>query len=167
MNTTSVREDGVTLHGIRLGDRRRTARGWLAVAGGAVRAILSAGMDGEVLLGFACDRRVAPEGLLVFHDIEEARAWLEKRLPTEPRRARMARIGRTRPKVERIRPQTLAEAERALLTAATDYCWSIRHRPKPDDGPLRQLWDAANDCRRFTRTAKALGREHPHHPASS
>jgi hypothetical protein len=56
-----TRTGSVALQGVRIGDRRRIARGWLVVADGAIRGILSAGTDGEVLFGFACDRRVTPE----------------------------------------------------------------------------------------------------------
>jgi len=71
---------GVQLLPLRLGDPRRTAPGWLVVADGAVRAILAAGEDGEILHGFTCDRHVQPDGLLVFRNLLEARAWMAKRL---------------------------------------------------------------------------------------
>lgn len=72
------------LHPIRLGDGKRTATGWLVVSHGAVRAILTP-LDGEVLLGFACDRRIRPlDGCLRFCGFQEARSWLERRLETGP-----------------------------------------------------------------------------------
>lgn len=151
--------DSVTLHGIRIGDRGRTARGWLVVSDGAVRGILSAGQDGEVLFGFSCDRRITPEGVIVFRDIEEARVWLEKRLPTLPQPPRMRRSERTRLRDERIRPETQADAERALLTAAIEYGSAIRDRPMPDDGPLRRLWDAFVDYRHVVRRKQPLSPE--------
>lgn len=81
--------DSVALHAVRLGDRHRTARGWLVVAHGAVRAVMSATPDGRILHACACDRRVLPaDGLMLLEDLEEAQAWLELRLPSEPPRSK-------------------------------------------------------------------------------
>lgn len=145
----STADQNVSLHGIRIGDRRRSARGWLIVADGAVRGILTAGQDGEILFSLACDRRIAANDAIGFRHLNEAQAWLEKRLPKLPRRPRRARIGGTAPVDERVRPETLQQAERALLAAATEYCWTIRDWALPDEGPLRRLWDAAVDYRRL------------------
>ena len=66
---------------IQLGDRRRTAPGWLITADGALRGILSADADGCVHFGFACDRRIAPDdGYMCFRDLAEAQAWIIRRL---------------------------------------------------------------------------------------
>jgi hypothetical protein len=74
------------LRPITLGDGRRTARGWLVVSRGAVRAVLTPA-DRKMWLHFACDRRVRPaDGYRTFGDVEEARSWLEGRLePGTPR----------------------------------------------------------------------------------
>jgi hypothetical protein len=121
---------GVVLNPIRIGDRRRTARGWLVVSAGAVRGILSAGPDGEVIHAFACDRRIAPEGgLMIFRDIDPR--------PTRRSGRRSFLDGQDRPAA-----LTLADAERALLGAAVDYCWSLRHHSLPEEGPQRRLWNA-------------------------
>jgi hypothetical protein len=147
---------GVALSPIRIGDRRRTARGWLVVSAGAVRGILSAGRDGEVIHAFACDRRIAPEGgLMVFRDLDETLAWLERRLPAERPSSRP-----NRPRSfheDRPAPLTLADAERELLGAAVDYCSSLRHRSLPEEGPQRRLWDAFIAYRRIKRSATVSG----------
>jgi hypothetical protein len=144
-------DPGVSLHPIRLGDRRQTASGWLIVAQGAVRGILSSGPDGQVLHGCACDRRILPPGgLMLFQDLDEAQAWLEERLPVE---APHAPSGRPWPASEEdVLPTALtrADAEQALLAAAVDYCWSIRNRSLPDQGPLRRLWTAFVALRRLS-----------------
>lgn len=76
----------VRLHEIRMGDRRHERQAWLILSEGAVRGLLLAGEDGEILFGLAFDRRIRPiEDLMIFRDLAEAQAWLEKRL--EPVRA--------------------------------------------------------------------------------
>jgi hypothetical protein len=76
----------MSLYPVKLGDRRRIASGWLVLSEGAVRGILSASADGEVLFGFACDRRIEPEGgMMQFRDLPEAHAWLERRLRSRAR----------------------------------------------------------------------------------
>lgn len=147
----------IGLHAVRLGDRKRTGIGWLVVAQGAVRGILSSGSDGEVVHAFACDQRILPKGgLMVFRDLDEAHAWLERCLPCETGTARSS--SSTRALDEDIEPRacTRADAERALLAAAVDYCWSIRNRSLPDHGPLRQLWKAFVDLRRLARVAPRI-----------
>jgi len=58
----------ITLQPVRLGDRKRTARGWLIISDGAIRLLLAEGPQGEVCLGSACDRRIEPgESLLSQH----------------------------------------------------------------------------------------------------
>jgi hypothetical protein len=147
---------GVALRPIRIGDRRRTERGWLVVSAGAVRGILSASRGGEVIHAFACDRRIAPEGgLMVFRDLDETLAWLERRLPAEPRPSRRSRLRSFQD--DRPAPLTLADAERELLGAAVDYCWSIRHRFLAEEGPQRRLWDAFVAYSRIKRSATASG----------
>lgn len=77
---------GVSLQAVRLGDRQRTARGWLIISDGAIRGILTEGPEGEVYLGSACDRRIEPgENPLMFRDVLEAQAWVVKRLNSRPR----------------------------------------------------------------------------------
>jgi hypothetical protein len=142
---------GITLHPIRLGDRRQTAPGWLIVAQGAVRGILSSGPDGQVLHACACDRRILPAGgLMLFQDLDEAQAWLEERLPATASRAPSGRPQRA--SEEDVQPTVLsrADAEQAFLAAAMDYCWSIRDRSLPDQGPLRRLWTAFVELRRLS-----------------
>ena len=71
----------VRLYEIRLGDRRHMRRGWLILWEGAVRGLLIDGEDGEILFGLAFDRRIRPlDEMMVFRDLAEAQAWLEKRL---------------------------------------------------------------------------------------
>lgn len=71
----------VRLHEIRLGDRRHMCQAWLILAEGAARGLLLAGDDGEILFGLAFDRRIRPlDEVMVFRDLAEAQAWLEKRL---------------------------------------------------------------------------------------
>lgn len=70
----------VHIQPVRLGDRARKAPGWLVVSDGAIRAILSEGEDGEIVLAMACDRRIQCEDLVVFGGLREAHAWLTKRL---------------------------------------------------------------------------------------
>lgn len=146
----------VALQTVRLGDRGRTAKGWLVVSSGALRGILSEGPEGSVVFGFACDRRIMPEGeLMIFVDLDEALAWLEKRLPVPdwPRRRpgphQMWHVEAVEP------PHTMADAERAFIAAAADYCWSIRRRTLPEHGPLAQLWRAFTDYRRLCRLPHA------------
>jgi hypothetical protein len=145
---------GVTFSPVRMGDRRRTARGWLVVAEGALRGIMSAGPDGQVVHGFACDQRIAPgsDGVIVFQGLDEAYAWAEKRLLPLARRPASSRSPRVMEYEILPMPLTRAEAEQALIGAAMDYCWSIRHRSLPDDGPLRRLWIAHVNFRRVVRT---------------
>lgn len=69
------------LHEIRLGDRRHMRQAWLVLHEGAVRGLLLAGDDGEILFGLSFDRRIRPvDDMMLFHDLAEAQAWLEKRL---------------------------------------------------------------------------------------
>ncbi|GEM_PF-5457960 len=75
------------LYPVRLGDRGRRAAGWLVLSEGAVRGILSAGMDGEVILTAACDRRIQSDPPMIFRDLAEAQAWLSKRLRGTRRRS--------------------------------------------------------------------------------
>lgn len=71
----------VRLYEVRLGDRQHTRRGWLILSEGAVRGLLIAGEDGEILFGLAFDRRIRPvDEMMVFRDLAEAQAWFEKRL---------------------------------------------------------------------------------------
>jgi hypothetical protein len=71
----------VRLYEISIGDRRHLRQAWLILSEGAVRGLLLAGDDGEVLFGLAFDRRIRPvEDVMVFRDLAEAQAWLEKRL---------------------------------------------------------------------------------------
>jgi len=73
----------VRLYEISLGDRRHMRQGWLVLSEGAVRGLLIAGEDGEILFGLAFDRRIRPlDEMMVFRDLAEAQAWLEKRLAT-------------------------------------------------------------------------------------
>jgi hypothetical protein len=144
---------GVALSPIRIGDGPRTARGWLVVAHGAVRAILSAGDDGQIIHAFACDRRVVPEdGMMIFVDLDEAHAWFEKRLPFRPRGPRRERVCRALDEDTEATSLTRAEAEQALIGAAMDYCWSVRNRSLPEEGPLRRLWTAYVGYRRAGAT---------------
>jgi hypothetical protein len=87
---------------------------------------------------------------MFFHDLEEAQVWLEERLPAEAPHARPG--GPWRASQEDVRPTALsrADAEQALLAAAVDYCWSIRNRSLPDQGPLRRLWTAFVALRRLS-----------------
>lgn len=147
-----IEHAAVGLSPVRLGDRGRTARGWLVVAEGALRGIMSAGADGqEVVFAFACDRRIEPHGVMLFQDIVEAQAWVEKRL--QPVQRRPPQGGPRRMSDDEVPPTPLtrADAERALLAAAMDYCWSLRDRSLPDHGPLRRLWAAYVNFRRFER----------------
>src|SRR5581483_7046060 len=106
----------------------------------AVRGILSSGADGQVLHACACDQRILPpEGLMVFEGHEEAQTWLEVRLPAEPSRTPSPpRVEEPEDDSSRPTPLTLADADRALLAAVIDYCWSLRNRTLPNRGPLRQ-----------------------------
>lgn len=71
----------VRLLPIRLGDRRLVARGWLIVAYGAVRGIVTERSDGCIHYGYSCDRRLQPEdGYMLFHSLEEASKWFDDRL---------------------------------------------------------------------------------------
>jgi hypothetical protein len=71
----------VRLYEIRLGDRRYLRQAWLILHEGAARGLLLAGDDGEVLFGLAFDRRIRPlDEMMIFRDLTEARAWLDKRL---------------------------------------------------------------------------------------
>jgi hypothetical protein len=71
----------VRLYEMRIGDRRHLRQAWLVLSEGAARGLLLAGEDGEILFGLAFDRRIRPlEDLMVFRDLAEAQAWLEKRL---------------------------------------------------------------------------------------
>jgi hypothetical protein len=87
---------------------------------------------------------------MLFQDLDEAQAWLEERLPPEAPPARSGRPWRA--SEEDVRPTALtrADAEQALLAAAADYCWSIRNRSLPDQGPVRRLWSAYVDWRRVS-----------------
>jgi hypothetical protein len=90
----------VSFRPIQLGDRYRTARGWLVVAYGAVRGIVSEAPDGRLHYGFACDRRLQPEdGYKLFHDLQDARRWFDERLThqTLPPRGRKIVHGRQHP----------------------------------------------------------------------
>jgi hypothetical protein len=71
----------VSFRPVQLGDRNHTARGWLVVASGAVRGIVSEAPDGRIHYGFACDRRLQPEdGYKLFQDLHDARQWFDERL---------------------------------------------------------------------------------------
>jgi hypothetical protein len=71
----------VRLYEIRLGDRRHLRQAWLILHEGATRGMLLAGDDGEILFGLAFDRRIRPlDEMMVFRDLAEAQAWLDKRL---------------------------------------------------------------------------------------
>lgn len=71
----------VRLYAIRLGDRRHQRQAWLILHEGAARGMLLAGDDGEILFGLAFDRRIRPlDEMMVFRDLAEAQAWLDKRL---------------------------------------------------------------------------------------
>ena len=75
----------VSFRAIQLGDRHITARGWLVVACGAVRGIVSEAPDGRIHYGFGCDRRLRPEdGCKLFHDLGDARWWFDERLHGGP-----------------------------------------------------------------------------------
>lgn len=75
----------VRLYEIRLGDRRHMRQAWLILSEGAARGLLLAGDDGEILFGLAFDRRIRPlDELMVFRELAEAQAWLEKRLAAAP-----------------------------------------------------------------------------------
>ena len=143
---------GVSLHPIRLGDRGRTAPGWMIVAQGAVRGILGSGPDGQVLHACACDRRILPpNGLVVFEGLEEAQAWLDLLMPGQPPpEGSSPPDGEPEDDGPLPTAMTLADAEQALLAAAVDYCWSLRHRALPDRGPLRRLWTAFVEFRRLS-----------------
>jgi hypothetical protein len=78
---SGVTQAMVRLYEIRLGDRRHIRQGWLILHEGAVRGLLLAGEDGEILFGLAFDRRIRPlEEMMIFRDLAEAQAWLDKRL---------------------------------------------------------------------------------------
>lgn len=71
----------VRLYEIGLGDRRQLRQAWLILHEGAARGLLLAGDDGEILYGLAFDRRIRPlDEMMVFRDLAEAQAWLDKRL---------------------------------------------------------------------------------------
>lgn len=70
----------VLLQPILVGDRRRSARAWLIFCDGSLRGILSRGDDEEVVLAMACDRRIQSADLMRFGGLEEARAWVSRRL---------------------------------------------------------------------------------------
>jgi hypothetical protein len=71
----------VRLYEIRLGDRRHIRQGWLILSEGAVRGLLLSGDDDGILFGLAFDRRIRPlDEMMVFRDLAEAQAWMEKRL---------------------------------------------------------------------------------------
>ena len=74
---------------------------------------------------------------MVFRDLDETLAWLERRLPAERPPSRPNRLRSFQE--DRPAPLTLADAERELLGAAVDYCSSLRHRSLPEEGPQRQL----------------------------
>lgn len=75
----------VSFRAIQLGDRYLTTRGWLVVAYGAVRGIVSEAPDGRIHYGFGCDRRLQPEdGYKLFHDLDDARRWFDERLGSRP-----------------------------------------------------------------------------------
>jgi hypothetical protein len=75
----------VRLYEIRIGDRGQTRPAWLVLSEGAARGLLIAGEDGEILFGLAFDRRIRPaEDVMIFRDLAEAQAWLEKRLDAAP-----------------------------------------------------------------------------------
>jgi hypothetical protein len=81
----------VSFRPVQLGDRYRTARGWLVVAYGAVRGIISEAPDGRIHYGFACDRRLQPEdGYKLFQNLQDAQQWFDERLnhPSLPPEAR-------------------------------------------------------------------------------
>jgi len=71
----------VTFLAVRLGDRNWTVRGWLVVAHGAIRGIMSETPEGNIHYGYACDRRCAPvDGYMLFYDLVEASKWFDERL---------------------------------------------------------------------------------------
>jgi hypothetical protein len=75
----------VTLYPIRLGDRRKIVHGWIILQDGAARGLLTPGEDGEILFALAFDRRIRPEeDVMIFRDLEEAHAWLRRRLRRAP-----------------------------------------------------------------------------------
>ena len=83
VNGTQLLESMMTVsfRPVELGDRYLTARGWLVVAYGAVRGIVSEMPDGRIHYGFACDRRLQPEdGYKLFQDLQHARWWFDERL---------------------------------------------------------------------------------------
>ena len=81
MHGLDASHPSLVLFRITLGDRRRRAPGLLLVVDGAVRGILTAGTDGEVIYSFGCDRRIEPiDGIMVFHGLSDALSWLEPRL---------------------------------------------------------------------------------------
>lgn len=80
-----VKGSMIRLYEIRIGDRGQTRSAWLILFEGAARGLLIAGGDGEILFGLAFDRRIRPEeDMMIFRDLAEAQAWLEKRLTATP-----------------------------------------------------------------------------------
>jgi hypothetical protein len=170
---------GVSLHPIRLGDRRQTAPGWLIVAQGAVRGILSSGPDGQVLHGCACDRRILPTGgLMRFEDLEAAQAWLEERLPSEVPQAHSGAPWRA--SEEDVRPTALTRAadgahprrrrasalggRRGLLL---EHSSSERSRPRAFASPVERLRRLSPGERREREGHSMSGKKRRARPAAS
>jgi hypothetical protein len=92
---------------------------------------------------------------MIFRDLDETLAWLERRLPAERppfRPSRLRSFQQNRPA-----PLTLADAKRELLGAAVDYGSSLRHRSLPEEGPQRRLWNAFVAYSRIKRSATVSG----------
>lgn len=56
------------------------APGWLVIADGALRGIVSQSDDGELVLAAACDRRIQTPDPMLFRSLDEAHAWIRRRL---------------------------------------------------------------------------------------
>jgi hypothetical protein len=74
------------LRPITLGDGPVRATGWLVIADGALRAVLTPA-DGGAWLAFACDRRLRPpDGFVRFRGLAQAEDYMRRRLepPRKP-----------------------------------------------------------------------------------
>lgn len=142
----------VDLFRIMLGDRARRAPGLFVSVDAALRGLLTAGPDGEVIHAFACDRRIEPPGgMMIFRDLSDALSWLAPRLDARPSDGSLPSLGRDwrRRTAPGLNAPSAAEAEARedFIACAEAYCFAMRD-DAPAAGPLRDLIDAWNSWRR-------------------
>ena len=137
---------GVGFVAVTLGDRWRKAPALYIVADGAIRGLLTPGAMGEVLLSLACDQRImSPGDLMVFDDLEQARRWLQDRLPPVRRPRRPDALTEPHPASTRSLARESEElaakhrAREALLDAAILYCQSRWEPEAKITDPIREL----------------------------